>query len=68
MVSFNRVALVALEIPGGDYLPSLGLLYIASVLEKNGLEVRIFDQGQKPDITDDILKIVDKEIGKIEIE
>ena len=55
MVSFNRVALVALEIPGGDYLPSLGLLYIASVLEKNGLEVRIFDQGQKPDITDDIL-------------
>jgi len=55
MVSFNRVALVALEIPGGDYLPSLGLLYIASVLEKHGLEVRIFDQGQKPDITDDIL-------------
>jgi anaerobic magnesium-protoporphyrin IX monomethyl ester cyclase len=63
MVSFNRVALVALEIPGGDYLPSLGLLYIASVLEKNGIEVRIFDQGQKPDITDEILSFDPGVIG-----
>lgn len=52
---FSRIALVQPKIPDGNYLPSLGLLYIAAVLEKNGFTVRIFDQGQKPDVIKDIL-------------
>ena len=52
---FNRIALVQPEIPDGNYLPSLGLLYIAAVLERGGFEVKVFDQGQKPGVLSDIL-------------
>lgn len=52
---FNRIALVQPEIPDGNYLPSLGLLYIAAVLERDGFNVKVFDQGQKPDVLNEIL-------------
>ena len=53
---FSRIALVQPKIPDGNYLPSLGLLYIAAILEKNCFNVKIFDQGQKPDVIKDILE------------
>ena len=52
---FNRIALIQPEIPDGNYLPSLGLLYIAAVLERDGFDVKIFDQGQKTDVLNEIL-------------
>ena len=52
---FNRIALIQPEIPDGNYLPSLGLLYIAAVLEHDGFYVKIFDQGQKADVLNEIL-------------
>ena len=52
---FNRIALIQPEIPDGNYLPSLGLLYIAAVLERDGFYVKIFDQGQKADVLNEIL-------------
>ena len=52
---FNRIALIQPEIPDGNYLPSLGLLYIAAVLERDGFYVKVFDQGQKPEVLNEIL-------------
>ena len=52
---FNRIALIQPEIPDGNYLPSLGLLYIAAVLERDGFDVKIFDQGRIVDVLNEIL-------------
>ena len=37
---FNRIALIQPAIPGGNHLPSLGLLYIAAVLKRDGFYKR----------------------------
>lgn len=39
-----------------NVLPTMGIGYIASLLEKNGVSVRIFDYIGEPKVLDDILK------------
>ncbi len=41
----RRVALVQPRLPDRNFIPSLGLLYLAAVLEAEGFEVRIFDEN-----------------------
>ena len=50
-----KVALIQPKIPDGNYLPSLGLLYIAALLEKNGFNVKIFDENYNKDIVKEVL-------------
>ncbi|MBI5533677.1 MAG: B12-binding domain-containing radical SAM protein [Deltaproteobacteria bacterium] len=44
----RRVALVQPRIPDGNFSPNLGLLYLAAVLEKSGMQVRTFDESLDP--------------------
>lgn len=50
-----KVALVQLKSPDGNYCPNLGILYIASVLLKNGFKVKIFDEFLNPKFFSELL-------------
>lgn len=41
--SDRRVALLQPRIPDGNYLPNLGIMYLAGILLEKGYDVRIFD-------------------------
>jgi len=49
-----RVALIQPKIPDGNYLPSLGLLYIASILGSRGFQVKVFDENYKANFLKDL--------------
>lgn len=51
-----KVALIQPKIPDGNYLPSMGILYIATLLEKNGFDVRVFDENYDAGIIEGIKK------------
>jgi radical SAM superfamily enzyme YgiQ (UPF0313 family) len=50
-----KVALVQPKIPDGNYMPSLGLLYIASLLESNGFCVKVFDENYDENVIKGLL-------------
>jgi anaerobic magnesium-protoporphyrin IX monomethyl ester cyclase len=41
----TRIAFVQPLIPDGNYLPNLGIMYLAAILLKEGYDVRIFDEN-----------------------
>lgn len=45
-----RVAFVQPKIPDGNYLPNLGIMVLASLLIKDGFEVRVFDANLQNDM------------------
>ena len=49
-----NVALINPHTPDGNFVPPLGLLTLASVLEMGGHQVAIFDQNDTPDVLSDI--------------
>lgn len=50
-----KIALVQPSLPDKNYLPNLGILYIASVLERDGFEVAFFDENYCTSIVDKIV-------------
>ncbi len=45
-----KVAFVQPRIPDGNYLPNLGIMYLASMLIREGYEVKIFDENIHTDV------------------
>ncbi|MFH1419137.1 MAG: radical SAM protein, partial [Planctomycetota bacterium] len=52
----GRIALVQPRIPDGNYLPNLGIMYLAGILLRQGHDVRIFDQNIHGDVASDIVE------------
>ncbi len=45
MEAKSRVALVQPRIPDGNYLPNLGIMYLAGLLLRRGYDVKVFDEN-----------------------
>lgn len=58
-----KIALLQPAIPDGNYIPSLGLLYIAAVLEEDGFSVRVFDENYRTGFLPDLLKYAPDLVG-----
>ena len=50
MSTNRRIALMQPKIPDGNYLPNLGIMYLAGVLLREGYEVRVYDENIDNDI------------------
>lgn len=48
----TKVALIQPHIPDGNYLPNLGIMYLAAILLKDGFEIKIFDENIDVDINE----------------
>jgi len=59
----KKIAFVQPRIPDGNYLPNLGIMILASVLLKEGYEVKIFDENIHDDIENAILEYSPDIIG-----
>ncbi|MEE9294522.1 MAG: radical SAM protein [Phycisphaerae bacterium] len=51
----RRVAFLQPSIPDGNYLPNLGIMYLAGVLLREGYDVKVFDENIDNDVTSGIV-------------
>ena len=49
MTENNRIALIQPRLPDRNYIPNLGILYIAAVLEEAGFRVQVLDENLERD-------------------
>jgi len=58
-----KIAIVQPKNPNDIFMPALGLLYIAALLEKNGFIVKVFDENYDPDYFDKIIDFKPSLVG-----
>lgn len=58
-----RVGFLQPKIPDGNYLPNLGIMYLASLLLKKGYEVQIFDENLDANIIEAVVQFAPDLLG-----
>jgi anaerobic magnesium-protoporphyrin IX monomethyl ester cyclase len=59
----RRVALLQPRIPDGNYLPNLGIMYLAGILLNNGYNVQVFDANIDDDVELEIRRFTPALLG-----
>ncbi len=58
-----RVALLQPRLPDGNYLPNLGIMYLAGVLLRDGFQVKVFDENIDRDVITGIVNFEPSVLG-----
>lgn len=58
-----RIGFIQPKIPDGNYLPNLGIMYLASVLLQKGFTVKVFDENLSDNVLDEVIAYQPKVVG-----
>ncbi len=59
----TRIAFVQPRIPDGNYLPNLGIMYMASILIRAGYQVRVLDENIHGDVLGELVSFQPNAVG-----